>query len=245
LRPAIEAFQEFVDRLEEADSAESLQRITSRVLQDLQLPTFAYIGYSSMPEAATPLIVATYPVGWAARYYEQNYLRDDAVLKTANAELLPFDWGSQDYLSRLALRPRQIFNEAGEFGIRRGFTVPIHDSRGKVATLNVATDEPYRSFSKNIAENRHLLHLIGIYLHAHVRHQLQRSAIPGDPRLSPREIECLQWAARGKSSHDISDILGISQRTVVFHVENAKAKFGVRTLQQAIVEGVIRRIIWR
>jgi DNA-binding CsgD family transcriptional regulator len=241
----MEAFQEFVDRLEHADDADALQRITSRVLENLHLPTFAYVGHPSTPALAAPLIVATYPGGWATRYYEQNYLRDDAVLETAHAALLPFDWGSEEYLARLATRPRQIFNEAGEFGIKRGFTVPIHDGRGKVATLNVATDEPYRSFSKNIAENRHLLHLIGIYLHAHVRHRFQGVAIPGNPRLSPREIECLQWAARGKSSHDIADILGISQRTVVFHVENAKAKFRVRTLQQAIVEGVIRGILGR
>ena len=103
----------------------------------------------------------------------------------------------------------------------------------------------FGSFSKNIAENRHLLHLIGIYIHAHVRHRFQGIAIPGNPRLSPRELECLQWAARGKSSYDVAEIIGISQRTVVFHIENAKAKFKVRTVQQAIVEGVIQGIIGR
>ncbi len=245
MQRAMQAFQDFVDQLDEATTAAELQQAIARVLNELQLPVFAYVGDAPVNDASAPLIVATYPAGWAARYYEQAYHRFDAVLASATARLLPFDWGSKDYLAQLDPVPRQIFHEAGEFGIKRGFTVPIHEGHGKVATLNVASDEAFRSFSKNIAENRHLLHLIGVYTHAHVRHRFHGIAIPDAPRLSPREHECLQWAARGKSSYDISEILGISQRTVVFHIENAKAKFKVRTLQQAIVEAVLSHTIGR
>ena len=195
---SMRAFQDFVDQLEYATDPESLRAVTSRVLQNLQFPVFAYIGHSAAPAASPPLVVATYPEGWAARYNECNYFRFDAVLESAHAEMLPFDWGSEDYLARLRPMPRQIFNEAGEFGIKRGFTVPIHDGRGEIATLNIASDEPLRAFAANLAENRHLLHLIGIYLHAHVRHRFQGLVKPGAPRLSPRELECLQWAAPRK-----------------------------------------------
>ena len=45
--------------------------------------------------------------------------------------------------------------------------------------------------------------------------------------LSPRELECLEWAARGKSAWEIGRLLNISRRTAAFHLDNAKMKFGV------------------
>jgi DNA-binding CsgD family transcriptional regulator len=64
-------------------------------------------------------------------------------------------------------------------------------------------------------------------------------------RLTQREIECLQWAARGKSTVETAMIFAISRRTVVFHLENAKRKLEVSTLRQAIVEGLLHRAITR
>jgi LuxR family transcriptional regulator, activator of conjugal transfer of Ti plasmids len=51
--------------------------------------------------------------------------------------------------------------------------------------------------------------------------------------LTPREIECLRWALRGKSDTDIAKILGISHTTVHFHIERVKKKLGVKTRTQA------------
>jgi DNA-binding CsgD family transcriptional regulator len=52
--------------------------------------------------------------------------------------------------------------------------------------------------------------------------------------LTPRQIECLRWAAEGKSSADIAGIVGISARTVDEHLDHACAKLGVRTRTQAV-----------
>ena len=53
--------------------------------------------------------------------------------------------------------------------------------------------------------------------------------------LTDREMECLQWIAAGKSDWQIGKILNISQKTVNYHVENVKRKFGVATRIQAVV----------
>ena len=54
--------------------------------------------------------------------------------------------------------------------------------------------------------------------------------------MSPREFECLEWAARGKSAWDIGAILGISRRTAAFHLDNARLKLGVKTISQAVAK---------
>jgi DNA-binding CsgD family transcriptional regulator len=53
--------------------------------------------------------------------------------------------------------------------------------------------------------------------------------------LSRRQLECLSWAEAGKSARDTGQILGISQRTVEKHLEQACGLLGVRTRIQAVV----------
>ncbi|WP_276578457.1 MULTISPECIES: helix-turn-helix transcriptional regulator [unclassified Bradyrhizobium] len=53
--------------------------------------------------------------------------------------------------------------------------------------------------------------------------------------LSPREYQCLEWSARGKSAGEIGIILGIAERTAGFHLDSARAKLRVSSLRQAIV----------
>jgi DNA-binding CsgD family transcriptional regulator len=52
--------------------------------------------------------------------------------------------------------------------------------------------------------------------------------------ISVREKEVLNWLQQGKTSWDISVILGISERTVNYHVYNTMQKLGVTNRPQAI-----------
>ena len=61
--------------------------------------------------------------------------------------------------------------------------------------------------------------------------------------LSEREIETLTWVARGKTSADIAQILGLTKRTVDFHVENARTKLAAATRVEAAVKAATGRLI--
>jgi DNA-binding CsgD family transcriptional regulator len=52
-------------------------------------------------------------------------------------------------------------------------------------------------------------------------------------KLSRREIECLTLVAEGKTSRRIAEIVGISTRTVEFHIQNAIHKLGGHSRSQA------------
>jgi DNA-binding CsgD family transcriptional regulator len=56
--------------------------------------------------------------------------------------------------------------------------------------------------------------------------------------LTAREAEVLVWLTAGKSNRDISDILGISPRTVNKHFEQIFAKLGVENRAAAAVIAV-------
>jgi DNA-binding response OmpR family regulator len=61
--------------------------------------------------------------------------------------------------------------------------------------------------------------------------------------LGDREVGCLTWAARGKTSAEIAQIIGTSKRNVDFHIENACRKLNVATRVQAAVKAVSGRLI--
>ncbi len=52
---------------------------------------------------------------------------------------------------------------------------------------------------------------------------------------SPREMEVLEWAARGKTNIQIGLILDISPRTVSKHLEHIYTKLGVESRTEAVV----------
>jgi len=74
--------------------------------------------------------------------------------------------------------------------------------------------------------------------------RVARSAVwPKQVGLREREIETLTWAARGKTFWEIGEILGLSKRTVEFHLENARRKLGVATRTQALIKAATGHLI--
>src|SRR5260221_4523409 len=74
--------------------------------------------------------------------------------------------------------------------------------------------------------------------------------IPDSPRpenplvqLNDREVETLTWVARGKTSAEIAQILGLTKRTVDFHIDNARTKLGAATRTQAVIKAATGRVI--
>ena len=52
--------------------------------------------------------------------------------------------------------------------------------------------------------------------------------------LSPRETSVLMWMKQGKTNWEISRILGVTERTVRFHVESIFGKLDVSSRTQAV-----------
>jgi DNA-binding NarL/FixJ family response regulator len=61
--------------------------------------------------------------------------------------------------------------------------------------------------------------------------------------LNDREVEVLTWVARGKTSADIGQILGLTKRTIDFHIDNARAKLGAATRTEAVLKAASGKLI--
>jgi LuxR family transcriptional regulator, activator of conjugal transfer of Ti plasmids len=226
-------FQAFIDGLAAGRDAESLRKALAEASAALDLSCFAYLALP-LRRSDVPELISTYPVAWTDYYLRQQYERVDPVIVEALASPEPFEWGKEFPSQRLSRPQYALLDEAAQFGIRCGFTVPVHDPRGPIAAVTFATDERRPQFEHCIEHHRHVLQLMAMYFHAHARRRLSPNRVIDGIALSPREFECLGWAAQGKSAWDIGQILNISRRTAAFHLDHAKAKLGVRTICQAV-----------
>jgi hypothetical protein len=82
-------------------------------------------------------LISNYPSAWTKRYLQSHYERCDPVIIRAFGHPEPFEWGLGVGSSIPSNPQRELFEEAARFGIRYGFTVPIHDDRGSVASSDL------------------------------------------------------------------------------------------------------------
>jgi LuxR family transcriptional regulator, quorum-sensing system regulator CciR len=119
---------------------------------------------------------------------------------------------------------------------RAAIVVPIHLPFGQIGAVSfnpLNTDKTdlqdefdhYSDFLKMVAHT-----FIGSYVHA--MGQAQR--LPSASRLSKREVECLRWAAIGKTDLEISMIITRSRATVRFHIHNASVKLDAVNRSQTL-----------
>jgi len=83
-------------------------------------------------------------------------------------------------------------------------------------------------------------HAASLVLDAYLR---LPSPVPEPARLSARELECLRWAAVGKTSWETALILGVSERTVNFHFGNVFGKLKVNNKQAAVAQAIFQGLL--
>ncbi len=167
------------------------------------------------------VLTSTMPEGWARRYVTRGYA--------------PFEWSTVPPDTPMASR---IMNEAGEFGIRAGITIPFVTLDGEPGGISVSGDRIEIDPAERVAVNLVATYAVGQLLLMNSRPSAQAPA-----RLSPRERETLQWAAEGKTDVEIGMVMGITAAGVDYHLRSARAKLDTvnraHTVAQALRAGLI------
>lgn len=89
---------------------------------------------------------------------------------------------------------------------------------------------------------RRQLRVLGSYFHEHIL-RLHGHESGQQMLLSARELDCLKWTAEGKTAWEASVILGITERTVRFHLNAAREKLQCTTTAQAVAKAVKENMI--
>ena len=111
---------------------------------------------------------------------------------------------------------------------------PVHLPRGLVGAVFWCSREPVGIAAIFAGQAGHL-HNLAVQLvatHNEARGRPRNAAVP--QTLTRREVQCLRWAAAGKTDGEIGIILSLSVSTVRFHLRNAAAKLGATGRAQSI-----------
>lgn len=120
--------------------------------------------------------------------------------------------------------------------------IQLTSRRGEFAVLGFEHQSAGDGLDDEIAPETAELKILGEYFHCHM---LRRNGVDTSDALivSARELDCLRWVAAGKSAWESSVILGISERTVRFHLNSAREKLNCTTTTQAVAKAVAQQLI--
>jgi len=237
---------ENIELLQACDSQEQLASTIGALARSAGFDHWMYgLDLPIIDDRKGQYLLGGYPKEWVNHYFMQEYLRLDPVIAHCQAHATPLLWPSRDdppsAMDRRSQAVSRMFNEAREFGLNSGVTIPVHGLGCHWGLVSFA--------SKNHISALDLQQLVPhLHLLAHCIHDAGRRFAPGAipasaPHLTAREIECLHWVAAGKTSWEIGRLLSVAERTVVFHLQNATHKLGVSGRQAAVARAIVSGLI--
>lgn len=221
----------------------SVPGIFSKVLNIVDFDLFA-IGslYQTSPSetSSRPCEFHTnYPPGWVGQYLESKYFSYDPIVQLACFCNTAFNWESLGSSFRITKMQNKIMKSASEFRIGSGLSIGLHHLNGRVNILSFARQSSRPISHVELQRSSLLGHMIdALWMNEGTPRSYGRVEL-----LTARERECLTWAAVGKSSRDIADIIGVSANTVDFHIKNSMRKLDCATRRFAIVKALRQGLI--
>jgi len=178
--------------------------------------------------------------GWRQQYIENNFHYIDPVIKKARGYQSPNIWSSVT----LSVDDR-FLNCAKNHGIRYGYSISLPLNTRYIGVLSIARKEDAFISQK---ESVNIIGMMSVYLQklnnaSLIEFNQKNSVEILPPLLTPRELECLHWLAEGKTSWEISRILSIAERTVIFHINNCMVKLEATNRVQTIMKAVRANVL--
>ena len=187
------------------------------------------------------IIIMSCPAAWAAHYKNMSYGAIDPRCQHVHRSIITAVWEPDLSMVDVHDRERQFWEDSIDFGMGYGATIPIPSQFGGRASLCIAFS-PVQAERDDSLSRMPSIESFAFRLHEIVERLTTKDHL-SVLNLTKRETEVVKWAAIGKTAHETGRILAISETTVIFHLNNAKRKFGVITKHQltarAFAAGVI------
>ncbi|MGD9538100.1 MAG: autoinducer binding domain-containing protein [Alphaproteobacteria bacterium] len=214
------------------------------------------------------LSVSTYPEEWERHFHAHNYFVTSPVYRFARLLQRPFNWFevlAQPWISKVDRRP---FEEANEFGIGFGVSIPIHTPDGREGVFTATSDPSHDPTADMIRTKAEVAHLLGLAFFEitepliAARQHAPDGAGPADghandnappvdaPTLDWRgkgltvfERDCLAWGAVGLTDWVISERFRFPEAMVRCALESARIKLGAGSRTHAVVKAIVNDLV--
>ncbi len=187
-------------------------------------------------EGFTNVLNVSYPEEWLRLYWQKGYFEVDPVFKTALQKPGTQHWETT-YQATNSDKQREFMAAAKEFGLVDGITTGSADPACGVGTFCSFASAELVDAQRYVP----LVEYFGYHVHLALLRTAPKSSQPVAPcvkELSLREMTILNWVKNGKTNWEIAKIIGVTERTVRFHVESIFSKLDVTSRSHAVATAI-------
>ena len=242
-----EALQMFESLLEELiGSAEGIQARGEGI-------AFLKVAQSVYPLTTTSYLGLNIPLGVERKRFVQCMYSDSWVKYCVSREPIglarlaslvlalpaPLDWSVLPETTDT--RKLLSYAESQSIG-RQILSMPLRPIVGETALFFVGAGMSADDWHEQKKTMQREFQVLASYFHQHIL-RIYGNDVESQILVSARELDCLKWVAAGKTAWEASVILGISERTVRFHLNAAREKLNCLTTTQAVAKAVSQQLI--
>jgi DNA-binding CsgD family transcriptional regulator len=215
-------------------SAEQVTRLMSRLSALLPyqaaLSCISAIGTNGAIEDLK-VVNVDYPSDYLAELAKRELVTKDPIVRENFKSFRLQYWADTFKQQPLTHDVHSIFSLAEDYGFHkvstgRGYGHGVRNLKGTEGSFFC-----YQGLDRS-SRTEEILNLVVPHFHEALRRT--GSASKNSSPLTPKEAEVLKWLKQGKSTWDLSVILGISERTVKFHICNIMRKLDAVTRTHAV-----------
>lgn len=184
------------------------------------------------------VMLGNYSLVWRERYASAHYLDIDPTVAHALVSTRPVLWSDEVFANAV-----ELWEDARGHGLHIGWAQPVHDIRGTASLLTLARSHEAVS---PLEMGDKALQVAWL---AQATHEALVGVLASGPdsaasvKLTDREVDVLRWAGDGKTAAETAHILGITERTVIFHIDNALRKLGAANKTAGVLKAAMLRLI--
>jgi LuxR family quorum-sensing system transcriptional regulator SolR len=184
------------------------------------------------------LMVNNYSPEWQQRYAAENYLAVDPTVAHGLQSVLPIVWSD-----KLFGAAPEFWEDARGHGLHVGWAQSSIDVHGAIGMLTLARAHDALTPAELREQIPRMQWLAKMATEGMLRMAAHNRTAEPPVRLTAREIEVLRWTADGKTSHEVGQIMAISERTVNFHINNSLLKLGANNKTSGVIKAALLRLL--
>lgn len=220
-----------------------LRESVAAAVGDLGFHYFAVIHHVDFAQAPPGAIrISNYPQSFYEVMAQKGYFAEDPVLAATLRTARGFLWDEVARFVPMSERQKDIVSLGTREGLGPGYTHPVHVPGEHAGSCSFAV----KAGRAIVQERLPLLHFLGGFAFESGR-RITRLADPSARfetlRLTDRQLECLLLTARGSSARETAETLGVAPDTVRRHLEDARARAGVRSTTQLVIRTLFEGLL--
>ena len=239
-KPECLNFLEIVHRAMQAETPENVRDVLIRFQNYFSFtralgglvrlgPNGTFAGFSNV-------VNASYPDEWLYMYWKNGFAEVDPVFKSALQSPSTQHW-RDIYQNMSSEKEQEFIATARGFGLCDGITTGSVDQACGLATFCSFASEEALDGKRLVP----IVEYLGYHIHMALLRATPKSALQTDrciKELSSREVTILNWMKNGKTNWEIGKILGVTERTIRFHIESIFSKLEVTSRSQAVATAI-------